>query len=150
MALVVGTNSWVSVAEADTYLADTPGATDWFDLVDEVGLKKGEESKASYLILSFRTLTTHTDLIGLSPSITDDNVKYAQIEFALYLLRYREDLEQRGLLIDSGVKEFDVGEWREIFFERGGSVPSRVLSLLNDYSRYGNASIQLKPENYVE
>lgn len=150
MALVVGSNSWVSVAEADTYLEDTPGATDWFNLIDEPGSKKGEEAKSSFLVLAFRTLSTHPDLSGISASVSDDDVKDAQIEMALYLLRYREDLVQRGILQDAGVKQFEIGEWREEFFESGGSLPSHILSLLSGYLNYGNMGVQLLPENYVD
>lgn len=149
MALVVGTNSWVTVAEADTYLQDIPKATDWFDLADDPA-ESGGEAKSSYLILAFQTLITHADLSGLSASTTDDNVDQAQIELALYLLRYLEDFEQRSMLISSGVQEFDMGEWSEKFKESGGSLPSHILSLLSSYVSYGNVSAQLRPENYVD
>ena len=149
MSLIVGTNSWVSVAQADAYLTDVPEATDWFNLVEDP-IEAGGEAKTSYLILSFRTLVTHPDLNGLSASTTDEKVNDAQIELALYLLRYREDFEQRSMLMSSGVQEFDMGEWSEKFKDSGGSLSTSILSLLSTYVTYGNVSVQLRPENYVE
>lgn len=56
MALVVGTNSYVTVAEADTYFGDRFGADDWLALTEEV--------KEQLLISAMPLLETYCDWSG--------------------------------------------------------------------------------------
>lgn len=147
MALLVGTNSWVTVAEADSYLEDMADVEDWFELSDDP-VQRGEKSKANLLVTAFRWLMYNINLINLTASLTDQNVKNAQIEGALFLLRYQEDLERRGALSATGVTRIELSKWTETIQEM--SLPSKILSLLNEYSSIGGRVIQLLGEDYTD
>ena len=111
MALVVGTNSWVSVAEADTYFTDRVGASDWFDL-DESPATPGANSKETFLISAFYWLF---DDQGFNlPQVSDDPIiKRAQEEAALFLMKYSLSYEERQAKIAAGVERFKNSKWEE-------------------------------------
>lgn len=120
MSIIVGTNSWVTIAEADTYLTTKVGSQEWFTLDDEPS-DPGEESKESWLVSAYNYLINNCGYSIPSDS-TDQNVKYAQIEFAYYLLRYSEEFEDRANSIAMGVTEFKASKWSEKY--KGGSSSS--------------------------
>ncbi|MCK5609600.1 hypothetical protein KAR91_47435 [Candidatus Pacearchaeota archaeon] len=133
MALVVGTNSWATVAEADTYLEDIPGTdVDWFPLVD-APVNPGEASKESWLVNAFRWLTSSTMFI-LSASVTSENIKNAQIQSAVYLLRYRDERAKRESMMTSGVTDFDYQEVSETLDYSQLTIPDSIAGLLTEYS----------------
>lgn len=106
MSLVVGTNSWITVNEADTYFSTRLGiSTTWSALSDL--------DKESALITAFNWL--HYDqTFNVPVSATAQGVKNAQAEAALFLLRYQETYEKRESLIASGVTSFSYGDkWEE-------------------------------------
>lgn len=111
MAVVVGTNSWVTIAEADAYLTARAGAKEWFAL-NEAPAAPGEDSKETFLVTAFNWLLFDGGF-GLSSSLTDDYVKTAQIEAALFLLKYRISFEDRAAKIAGGVKRFKNSKWEE-------------------------------------
>lgn len=151
MSLVVGTNSWATVSEADTYLEDIAGTEDWFNLDDDPGVNQGAESKSTYLVSAFRFLMYHPNLDGLTADLTSDQVKNAQIEMALFLSRYQGDFEERQSLVSSGVESFKAGRWEEDYSTSYPSLPGKVFALLSDYFvAYGSGVAQLRGEDYVE
>jgi len=145
MSLVVGTNSWSTVAEADTYLANRPTATDWFALDTAPG-NPGEASKESYLDYAFY-LILGSDEFSISKDSTDDNVKEAQIEEVLFLLRNQLEFENRDAMIASGIEDFKVSKWSESLGDAVG-FPSVVNGKLGNYSIVGGAVVLLEGEDY--
>lgn len=144
MALSVGTNSWITVDEADDYLADKMNASDWFDIV--VTGKKGSVTKESILITAFNEIKA-SPLVDVDTLSTDERVKSAQAEMALFLLQFYDELFGRRAAIASGLSSFIYSEREENFNSRdgGGSpgLPSNVLGFLNDYSQ-ANTTVDLQ------
>jgi hypothetical protein len=77
MSLLVGVNSWVTTAEADTYLGDKWGVgAEW------TGLTTTEKEQA--LVTSYRWIQGLRQY-NISPSSTNENVKNARVlEIFLY------------------------------------------------------------------
>lgn len=144
MALVVGTNSWITVAEADAYLQYNMGAEDWFKLV--VTGEKGSITKESVLVTAFNEITA-SPLVSVAANSTDARVKNAQAEMTLFLLKYYDELYGRRASIASGLSSFSYSERREDFNMRDGggspTLPSNVLGLLNDYQQ-SNLTVDLQ------
>lgn len=137
MALVVGTNSWCTISEADTHLTDRLGAANWFLLSDSGD--PGTESKTSLLITSFYLLFNNV-LFDIAISSSDENVKHAQIEFALFLLENRIDYFKRMQMQASGIEQFTRSEWSEKLKEIG--IPVNILGMLTEYG-VGNTVVTL-------
>ena len=148
MALTVGVNSWVDVDDANAYLIDIPGASDWFALRVEPAEGRYEESRSSFLVLAFRVLSNHAMLASIPADSTDSNIIQAQIEMALFLLKYKDEYFKREALIASGVKNFTMGRWTETLGEV--TLPSNVLSLLKSYSSFGSRIVHLIGEDYLD
>ncbi len=134
MALVVGTNSWVSVAEADTYFTDRVNASDWFQLNDPPATP-GEDSKETFLVSAFYWLF---DDPGFSLPLvsTDPIIKRAQEEAALFLMKYAEGHEDRQAKIAGGVARFKNSKWEEDLSEI--KKPQMIYNILGS----GNYSVQ--------
>ena len=111
MAIIVGTNSWVTILEADAYLTSRAGAAEWFDL-DDAPVTPGKDSKESFLVTAFYWLLDDPGF-GLSPALTEDYIKRAQIEAALFLSKYRVDFEIREAKKAGGVDRFKNSKWEE-------------------------------------
>lgn len=126
MAIVVGTNSWLTLAEAEIYFSSRIGSAPWSALTD------GDKEK--YLISAFYWL--YYDSAFTAPSTaTDDGVKFAQCEAALFLIVYADEYGKRDALIASGVKEFDYSKWREVL---GAEVkkPAAVVNFMSAVGYY--------------
>ena len=108
MALVVGTNSWVTLVEADAYFADHPKSSPW-DVLDD-------PTKEQYLILSFNWIVNDPAFTAV-PSTVDQNVKNGQCEGALFLINYYDDYTKRDALIATGVQSFTYSKWSETLGE---------------------------------
>lgn len=111
MSITVGVNSWVTIAETDTYLTSHIGAADWF-LLDDNPATPGAESKESYLVEAFYRLLYSADYT-LTPTLTNTGVKNAQIEFAFFLFKNYNDYTKREAKIASGIESFTYSKWRE-------------------------------------
>lgn len=121
MSLVVGTNSWVTLVEANAYMNDKWDASDWSGLTDL--------QKESLLISAYRRIRS---VFSIAASNTDENVKYAQIELAWYIYEYWDDHERRAALYAQGVREFKISRFSETLV--GTQLPQHVLDLLDDYN----------------
>lgn len=134
MAIIIGTNSWATVAEADAYLTNKVGTSSWFALA-ETPTSPGDPSKESYLIMSYEYLLSNCGY-SIPADSTDENVKKAQIEFAYYLLNNQEAFDERSEIIASGVKEFKASKWSEKYADNlNGEVmlPRVVQNYLKGY-----------------
>jgi hypothetical protein len=141
MSLAVGSNSYVTVAEADAYFSDRYNSINWFSL-DETPSTPGNESKETYLTTSYYILRGH-DSVNLPATSTEENVKTAQLEFALYLLKHIEEHEERDAVQAQGLTKFQFSKRTEEFSGSGASLPSVVKGLLSAYMT-GNTFAQLK------
>ena len=131
MAFTVGVDSWVTVVEADTYLTYRLGTEEWFALsVDAI---PGNHSKESVLGSAFRELL-NCPAITLTKASTDENVKNAQIEMALYLTEYADELQDRRAAIATGLNIFWLGRRYEKLEKYSTGVPDYILTMLNDYA----------------
>lgn len=129
MAVVVGTNSWVTIAEADDYLTDRIDAADWFLLGDTDN--PGIVSKTSLLVSAFHWLNTSATI---SSSSTDDSVKNAQIEAALFLQKHYTELDERRAAASMGVKTFRFSKRSEDLDLNRIKLPEHIAGLLAGYT----------------
>ena len=140
MSLIVGTNSWSTIAEADAYLTDRINASAWFLLSDQDD--PGELSKESLLVSSFYWLFGAPDL-EISKSSSDSNVKNAQIEAALWLLTYSEQLEERRAAMFSGLSSFRYSKRSENFNPSLLKIPPHITGLLSEYLNSNGTALLL-------
>jgi hypothetical protein len=120
-SITVGTNSWVTIAEADTYLEGKFGADAWNSLSDTI--------KTQCLISAFRWIFNYP-FFNIPASSTSEKVKSAQIELAWWIYQYYTSYEERGALISGGVEEFTLSKWKETLGEQ--DMPKVVLDFLDD------------------
>jgi len=119
--IIVGTNSWVTLVEANNYLEGKLNADAWATLSNNV--------RTQCLITAYRWLFYHPNL-NIPASSTADVVKSAQIELAWWIYNYYAGYEKRGSLIASGVTEFDLSEWGEKLTAQ--DLPKVVKDILGD------------------
>lgn len=133
MSLIVGTNSYSTVAEADTYLTDRIGSAvvTWFTLNDTAS--PGVNSKESLLVSAYYWLTGSTEL-DLPRTSSDQNIKNAQIESALYLLEYYEALNKRRAEISQGVKSDKKSKVSTSYRDSiGAGIPDFIMGMISEY-----------------
>lgn len=106
MAIVVtvGSNSWITRAEADAYLEEKWGASAWASL--------SATEKDQLIITAYRWINQQPNL-SIPAASTLLIVKNAQCEAAWFVYKYWAGFEQRRALIVSGVKEFEVSNFTE-------------------------------------
>lgn len=131
MSLIVGQNSWVTISEADLYLTIRMSAEDWFDLNDSTN--PGEISKTTLLITAFRWLMNSPQL-SLTSSLTDDSIKNAEIEAALFLLEHYEALNERRAAMFTGVEEFELSKKSEKLNIGNLQIPDFIIGNLGLYT----------------
>lgn len=130
MAIVVGQDTWATVVEADAYLTNKVGATNWFEL-SEAGIP-GEESKESFLVSAFRWLLGSPEFL-LSPSMTGDAIKNGQIEAAAFLMENYKTMAARAGALYSGVVQADYSKRKEVFDLNNVIIPLHIRGWLRDY-----------------
>ena len=123
MAIVVGTNSWITLADADTYFSSHIGASPWDALSDN--------DKEKYLITAYRWVY-YDSAFDVPAASSETAVKYGQCEAALYLISYYTDMTKHDAIISSGIKSFRYGKRSEDL----GSV-KKPQSVINYFSSIG-------------
>lgn len=119
--LVLNTNTWVTRAEADSYLDERANATAWEPL--------DNDTKDRCLISAFRWINrVYTGM----PAVATTNMKYAQIELAWYIYTFGESHRKHDALNAQGVEDFDVSKFSESLSGRT-KLPAPVEDLLEDY-----------------
>jgi len=118
MALVVGTNSWISLAEAETYFSERIEADPWDDLPDDA-------TKEKYLISAYRWLFYYTGITAPA-SADEDAVKYGQAEAALFLISFYDERNNRDALYSSGVRDFTKSKWKETLEQQ--TLPETIVN----------------------
>lgn len=138
MSLVVGTNSWVTVAEADTYFTLHIDGAKWTALTTD--------DKNKYLVTAYRWIFNNPG-INVSATNSTQKVKDGQCQASLFLINYYDEYTKRDALIASGVKDFTYGKRREALSEI--KMPSFLLAYFDDYITAGGVSVfTLTPEDY--
>jgi|WetSurMetagenome_2_1015567.scaffolds.fasta_scaffold265609_1 hypothetical protein len=102
MGLILHENSWVTIAEADAYLADKFGASAWALSTE----------KAALLITAFREIYS-SSLFSIPKTSTNEKVKMAQIEMGFWLLNYNDDKGKREALQIMGVTSAKADDTQE-------------------------------------
>lgn len=120
MGLVVGTNSWVTIAEADSYIANKINSDSWTAI-----------DKAKYLISAFYAIYTSPDL-NIPKDSTNEKVKIAQMELAYWFLDNYTAWTKRQALQNMGVTEFRADGISEVYNNKG-SLPFYILDMLKDF-----------------
>lgn len=147
MALVVGTDTYLSMADADEYVDENLTSTDakyivWKALTKsdaEVLLRKSAriidmQPVQGYKVSSIQTMSfprvMWTDAVnGFTQYDVPDAVKYAQVEIALSLAQGNS--EERSDLQAQGVKAFSLGNLSETYAGKsGGVISQRAKELL--------------------
>ena len=123
MSLTVGTNSWCTVAEADSFLDDWYGASSWASLTNAV--------KEDLLITAFWKIYTNKNYT-IAKSATDENVKNAQAITAFYIYENNASIKKRLALQGQGVTEFEISKFREKL-SNGSWLPVEAEGMLEEF-----------------
>ena len=120
--IIVGTNSWCTIAFADTYFLEKWGASAWATLTNN--------EKTQLLIHAYRWINQQASL-SIPASSTEEIVKQAQCEIAWYVYNYNAEHEKRRALSTQGVNSFRIGAFSENL--SGVKFPEWVIDMLEDY-----------------
>lgn len=120
--LVVGSNSWCSVAEADSYFDEKYGASAWASL--------SMDDKERLLISAYRWINQQS-FFSISASSTSGIVKQAQYEVAWFIYNYKADYDKRRALNASGVTSYRILDFSESLKDAG--FPEFIKSMLDDF-----------------
>jgi len=124
MAIVVGTNSWLTEAAANTYMGNRLDADGYW--VDE------EPNNIRALITAYKWLNAGGYSFPATPTQT---MKDAQCEMALFLLQHQPDLDLRmGLQVQGVIAAGVVKERYKDDNTIEMPIPPIVQQLLADYS----------------
>jgi hypothetical protein len=125
--ITVGTNSWISRADADTYFQTRFGAGKiWREDLDQ-------DAKEASLVTAYKNLVN----CGLFtfPETATTIIKEAQCEYALFLLQHGEDIDSRlGLIAQGVVSSGVVQETYDIKIVNGIPIPNLIRSMLSGCS----------------
>jgi hypothetical protein len=142
--LVVGTNTYISLADANTYFADRLNTDVWTAATDDQKNKallmackviddqryQGQPFLYTQSLAFPRYGLTNRQRQPLPTLATPDDVKYAQCEQALFTLEmvnnYNATSERRQL-IREGVSELKIGDYSEKYREDKGAAVSYAL-----------------------
>ena len=123
MALTVGTNSWATVAEADTYFLTRWGASAWAAFTTA--------NKEAQLITAFNWIQSQPGL-SISAASTAAVVKKAQYEAAWYIYKYWTSHEKRRAIYAQGVRQFGISKFGETIEKT--QFPPWIIEMLSDYT----------------
>lgn len=124
MPLVIGTNTWVTVAQADAYFLYKDTAAAWAAL--------SNSQKESYLVTAYRIINS---LSSLTISTVTQKLKDAQCELAWYRYKYGSESDKREALASQGVKRFKVSQFEEELTK--GGIPDYIMEYLEGYITQG-------------
>jgi hypothetical protein len=122
MGLVVGTNSWVTLTEANTYFSNKWNAGVWAGLTNT--------QKEQLLISAYNAIQACSDF-SISPTSAAAKVKQAQCEMAWFIYKFEEESEHRQALYAQGVRQFSISSFSESLEESG--LPANVKNLLGGF-----------------
>ena len=117
--IVVGTNSWVTLAESNTYFQAKYGAGEWTTL--------SATNREQLLISAYRWLSNSPLVSG---SVSSQKLKDAQCEAAWYIYKWDEGIERRRALKGQGVKSFTASKFSETYDLYKQDIPQFILDIL--------------------
>lgn len=120
-----GTDTWVTLEQANAYFATRLGASFWGEL--------GNAEKETLLVTAFYWLL-HDGAFSLSPETDSQDVRIAQMEAAYFLHGNYLEYEQRAANIAGGGTSVSASKWSESYGTL--SKPERVLSALKRAGAY--------------
>lgn len=120
--VVVGVNSWCSIAEADAYFEAKYSAGDWAALT--------LTQKAQLLITAFKWIRQQS-MFSIDASSTAEVVKHAQLETAWFVFKWFDEYEKRRALTSSGVKSWKALDASETL--EAVTFPAFITDMLSDY-----------------
>lgn len=154
MALVVGTDSYITIEEADAYIVSYYTATNvlrvaWTALDDadkEVYIRQAFQCIERLPLRGSKLLYTQTTLFPRNDSITlevPDKVKDAQAALSIASMQWEtatglsDDMQERRLLQLQGVTEIKIGKMAEVYdLSKTNSNQDPVLALSESAQYY--------------
>lgn len=134
VTIIINSNSWITLAEANNYIEAIPNSSSWTALTDTV--------KKQYIITAYRKIIYSSEL---SISTVTQRIKDAQAQFAYWLSKYMNEWEKRQALYASGVRSFDLPGWAERLEK--ATLPYEIQNMLADNLsggvHFGNVSRDL-------
>jgi len=125
MSITVGTNSWCTLAEANTYFTTRLGCAAYWNTA---------ASKEAALVTAFKQIIG-SGLFDISASATEQEIKDAQCEMALFLLIHQADMDARaGLQAQGVIKAGIVQEEYDPAAAGKPMIPANVMALLSAYT----------------
>ena len=121
--IVVGTNSWITLAEANLYMDDRFNASVWDAANDS--------NKSKSIVTAFKWIY-NSQKFNIPLTATAQIVKDAQIELSNYILVNFEEFEKRRALQSQGIDNFKVMKWSEKFIKEA-DIPKFINDMLTDY-----------------
>ena len=125
--MTVGTDSWVTLTEANTYLGNKFGAATWSPLSNSI--------KEQLLISAFMAIY-YSKEYTVSKTSTSEFVKSAQIETAWYIYNYNTESEKRGALQAQGVDSFSLSKFSETYNGNYSMIPPIAKGMLEGFSSW--------------
>lgn len=124
ITLIVNTNTWITLTEANNYIEAIPLNSIWSALSDN--------EKKQYIVTAYRKIK-YSNIFDLS-SITQI-IKDAQAELTYWLSKYMKGWEKRQALYSSGVRSFNLPDWSETLEKV--TIPDNIIDMLEDYIKKG-------------
>ena len=121
--VVVGVNSWATVAQADLYFESRYNSDAWAALT--------LNQKSQLLITAFRWIRQQS-AFSVPAEDTSEVVRQAQCEAAWFVLNWFEEYEKRRALTASGVKSYKAMDVSETF--EAVAFPPFLGDILSDYN----------------
>jgi len=134
MAIVVGTNSWVTEAEANTYMSERLGAEDYWT--------NGATNNVPALVTAW-TWLTNSPKFSFPTAVADITtvMKYIQCEMALFLLQHQPDIDLRMGLQAQGVTDAGIVKEKYSLSIHGIPLPATVVDMAQAFLNQRNIYI---------
>lgn len=121
--VIVGTNSWATIAQADDYFAASYGRAAWSAL---------SLLQKTQLLITACLWIRQQSTLSVPLTDTSATVRNAQAEAAWFIYNWFGEYEKRRALISSGVKTFKVLDFAESLGEV--TFPAFIADMLSDYA----------------
>ncbi len=127
MPLVIGTNTWISVSDADGYFTYKYNADAWSTF--------SNSTKEKLLVSAYRWINS---LYAISIATVTQKLKDAQCETAWYLYKFQPEHEKRAALYNQGVTSFEIIDFSEDL--KGAQFPDYIFEMIKEFVAKGSAA----------
>jgi len=118
--IIINVNSWVTIAQANTYFLTRYGAGAWASLLDI--------DKEALLITAYNRIKNSNSVTIGAVTV---KIKIGQMEYAWYIYGNNAEIEKHQALANQGIKQFNIGNFSETI-ENPNFIPDFILK--NYYS----------------